>query len=96
MHASQRIWCLSQDKVKWEGCGRKGIRRKKWGEDDGGGSLISLDKVAPVPMAGESASFIVPCTIKAEKKIFFGHGLSRVVPKKGCKMIVCVCDKWSK
>ena len=27
-YASQHIWCLSQDRMKWEGCGRNGIRCK--------------------------------------------------------------------
>jgi len=37
--------CLSQARINWEGCGRKGIWRKN-GEIDGGGLLISLDGVA--------------------------------------------------
>ena len=27
-YAIQYIWCLSQARINWEGCGRKGIRRK--------------------------------------------------------------------
>jgi len=30
-YATQHIWCLSRARIKWEGCGRKGIWRKKWG-----------------------------------------------------------------
>jgi len=30
-YASQHIWCLSQAKIKWEGCGRKGIQHKNGG-----------------------------------------------------------------
>jgi len=29
--ANQHIWCLSQARINWEGCGRKGIRRKNGG-----------------------------------------------------------------
>ena len=31
MYASQHIWCLFQARIKWEGCGRKGIWRKNGG-----------------------------------------------------------------
>ena len=30
-YASQHIWCLSQARIKREGCGRKGIRVKNGG-----------------------------------------------------------------
>jgi len=65
MYASQHIWCLFQARIKWEGCGRKGIRRKNG--DDAGGSLISPDGVAPSRMVSVSASVIFPCTIKIQK-----------------------------
>jgi len=80
-YASQHIWCLSQAKIKWEGCGRKGIRRKNGG-DDGGGSLISPDGVLPSQMVGVSATVIFPCTIKSRRR-FFWHRLTRAVPEKG-------------
>jgi len=44
-YASQHIWCLSQARINWEGCVRKGIQRKNGG-DGRGGALISLDGVA--------------------------------------------------
>jgi len=31
-YASQHIWCLSQARIKWEGCGRKGIWHKNGGQ----------------------------------------------------------------
>jgi len=34
-YASQHTWCLSQARINWEGCGRKGIWHKN-GRDDGG------------------------------------------------------------
>jgi len=30
-YAIQHIWCLSQARINWEGCGRKGIRHTIWG-----------------------------------------------------------------
>jgi len=42
--------------------------------DDGGGSLISPDGVAPSWMVGVSASVIFPCAIKVQKKISSGTG----------------------
>jgi len=30
-YVGQQIWCLSQAKINWEGCGRKGIQRKNGG-----------------------------------------------------------------
>ena len=68
-YARQHIWCLSQARIKWDGCGRKGIWRK-----NGGcwrGSLISLDGVVLSRMVGVSASVILHCTIKVQKNIFF-------------------------
>jgi len=65
MYASQRIWCLSQARIKWEGCGRKGIWHKN-GEDDRGWSLINPDGVASSQMVGVS-SVTFPCTIKSRR-----------------------------
>jgi len=52
--------CLSQAMINWEGCGRKGIRRKMG--HVGGGSLTNLEGVAPNWTVGVSASVIFPCT----------------------------------
>ena len=35
-YESQHIWCLSQARINWEGCARKGIRRKNGGDGRGG------------------------------------------------------------
>jgi len=32
------IWCLSQARINWEGCIRKGILRKNGGDGRGGGT----------------------------------------------------------
>jgi len=50
-YASQHIWCLSQARINWEGCARKGIWRKNGG-DGKGGAQISLDGVAVHPDCG--------------------------------------------
>ena len=47
-YASQHIWCLSQARINWEGCVRKGIRGKNGG-DGRDGAPISLDAVAVHP-----------------------------------------------
>ena len=58
--------------------------------DDGGGLLISPDGVAPSWIVGVSASVIFPCTIKS-RTLFFWRRLTWVVPKNGCKMVLCGC-----
>jgi len=54
---------VMQSSINQEGCSRKGIQRKNGG-DDGGGSLISSEGVAPSWTVGVSISVIFPCTIK--------------------------------
>jgi len=58
--------------------------------DDGGGSLISPDGMAPIWMVGVSASLIFLCTIKSRR--FLLAPAHRVVPVKGCKTAVCVLN----
>jgi len=57
---------MSQARINWEGCNKKGIWRKN--RDAGGGSLISPDGVAPSRIVGVSASVIFPCTIKPRRR----------------------------
>jgi len=57
---------------------------------DGGGSLISTDRVAPSQMVGVSASVIFPCTIE-DQKISSGTDSPGWSSKKGHKTVVCVC-----
>jgi len=47
--------CLSQARINWEVCGRKGIPHKNGG-NDGDRLLISPDGVAPTQIIGMSAS----------------------------------------
>jgi len=85
-YASQHTCCLSQARINWEGYGRKGIRHKMGNE--GGGSLISPDGMAPSQIVGVSAS-ISPCTIKSKKR--FSSGTSSHSPGKGAVKWLCVC-----
>jgi len=88
-YASQHIWCLSQAKIKWEDCDRKGIQRKNGG-DDGGGSLISPDGVAPIQMVGVSASVIFPCTIKSRRRFLLAPADLGSPGKRAVKQVVSV------
>jgi len=63
---------------------------QKWG-DDGGGSLISLDGLAPSWIVGVYASVIFPCTIKSRRRFLLAPAHPGT-PEKGCKMVVCVTD----
>ena len=51
--------CLSQARINWEGCDRKGIQRENGGID-GGGLLISLDGVALTWIVSVSTSCYLP------------------------------------
>jgi len=69
-YASQHIWCLSQARINWDGCGRKGIRHKnggwwRWVADQSGWSGASR-------IVGVSASVIFPCTIKSKSSVSSG------------------------
>jgi len=92
-YASQHIWCLSQAKINWEGCGRKGIRHKNGG-DDLRGSLISPDEVASSWIVGVSVSVIFPCALKSRRRFLLApahpgsHG--KMAVKRFC-VCFCVC-----
>jgi len=91
-YGSQHIWCLSQAKIKWH-LRQEGIQHTKMGGpgsgDDGGGSLISLDGVAPCWMVGVSASVIFPSTIKFRRFLLVpAHPGS---PGKRAITRLCVC-----
>jgi len=59
------------------------------GEDEGGGSLISPDGVAPSRMVGVSASVIFPCITKSTR--FSGTVSLMWSRKQGRKTVVCGC-----
>ena len=56
--------------------------------DDGSGSLISPDVVAPIQIVGVCLCYL-PLHHSLEEH-FFWHWLTRIVPEKGRKMVVCV------
>ena len=51
--------CLSQARINWEDCGRKGIRHKN-GRIDEGGLLVSPDGVVSTRIVGVSDSCYPP------------------------------------
>ena len=58
--------------------------------DDGDGSLISPDGVAPRQMVSVSASVIFPCTMKS-RRFSSGTGSPGWSRKKGHETVVYVC-----
>jgi len=54
-YASQHIWCLSQARINWEGCARKGIRDNMMGMAEVGApiSLCYLHFAPENPEDGE-------------------------------------------
>ena len=92
-YASQHIWCLSQARINWEGCVRKGILHKNGGD---GRAPISLEGVAAHP----DCWCICLCYLhSAPENPEDGEIYPVVPPHPGCpgqspesrKMVVCVC-----
>jgi len=88
-YESQHICCLSQARINWKGCDRKGIRHKNG--DDGGGSLISRDGVAPSHIVCVSAYVIFPCTIKCRKSFLLAPVYPDGPGKRAIKCLWCMC-----
>jgi len=77
--------CLSQARINWEGCSRKGIRRKSGGFD-GGGLLIGPDGVTPtriVRVSVLSDTLLSSLAPLSPEKAFFWHRITWVIPEKG-------------
>jgi len=81
--------CLSQARINWKGCSRKGIRRKNGGTDEGG-LLLGADGVAPTRTVGVSASCCHPKHHKVQKKFSSGTSSPGWSQRKGHKMVVVV------
>jgi len=62
--------------------------------DDGGGSLISLDGVAPSWMVGVYAYVIFPCTIKSRRRFLLAPAHPGSPRKRAIKQL-CVCVKFT-
>jgi len=60
-YAIWHIWCLSQARINWEGCGMKSIRRKTGGRWRWGGSMVQIGRHP----AGLSAHLSSPRLIKS-------------------------------
>jgi len=92
-YASQHIWCLSQARINWEGCARKGIWHKNGTVMAEMGAPISLDGVHPdcwcvchsAPENPEDGEMYLLVTAHP--------GCPRQSPES-CKMFVCACE-WS-
>jgi len=59
--------------------------------DDGGGLLISPDRVAPSPIVGLSTSVIFPCTTKSRRRFLLAPAHLGSAGKGAIKMVVSVC-----
>jgi len=95
-HASQRIWCLSQARIKWEGCSRKGNWRKNrgWGV---GCWLVRMEwhpvGLAPSWIVGVSASDSSSCTIKSTRRFLLALAHLGSLGKRAVKWLcVRVCQ----
>jgi len=86
-YASQHVWCLSQDRTKWKGCGRKGISHKNGGMIKVGRWLVQMQWHP----SGWSVCLPLPLHHKVQRNISSGIGSPGKSWKKGCKMVVCVC-----
>jgi len=104
-YASQHIWCMSQARINWEGCVRKGSALTLLDERQeghlackklSGGMLAWLSGMrCNLHMAQQMP---LPLTISSSSKsrlvLPFWYLLTSVVPdkfQKSSKMIVCVC-----
>jgi len=65
-YVSQHIWCLSQARINWEGCTRKGTRHKMEGMSEVG-ALISWEGGQSIRIVGVSAFVIFTSLQKIQK-----------------------------
>jgi len=94
-YASQHIWCLSQARINWEGCARKGIWRKNGG-DGSDGAPIGLDGVAVNP----DCWYVCLCYLHCAPED--GEMYLLIPAHPGCpeqspessKMVVCCCNPY--
>jgi len=94
-YASQHIWCLSQARINWEGCARKGIRRKNGGDSRGGRHQLVWIWWQSIRIVGASACviFILHQKIQKMAKCTFCYQLTWVVRDKVQRAVkwLCVC-----
>jgi len=105
-YANQHIWCMSQARVNWEGCGRKSIWRKIGGRGmmEVGASMVQIGW-RPAGLLVHLPLLSSPCLIKSRMmtdshntfQVWVGECLlwyrpTQVVPDKVKRQCVCVCD----
>ena len=78
------VFVLKRDvKLQLTNCGRKGIQHKNGGMMEVGHWLVRM-RIVCLPLLSSLAPW-------SPEEDFFWHWLTRVVPKKGHKTVVCVC-----
>jgi len=98
-YASQHIWCLSQARINWEGCVRKGTRHKNGG-DGRGGAPVSWMGWQSIQIVGASTCviFILHQKIQKMVKCTFWYWLTQVIPDKVQRaikwLVVVPQNKW--
>jgi len=80
--------CLSQVRLNWEDCRRKGIWRKNGGMMEVGRWLVRME-LHPSGLSG-ICSVIFPCTKKSRRRFLLALAPWVCPEKKGRKMVVCV------
>jgi len=88
-YASQNIWCVSQARINWEGCGRKVIRRRMRGMMEVGHWLVQMEWY-PAGLSVCLPLFIFPCTIKSRRRFLLAPAYPGTPRKRATKrMSVC-------
>jgi len=93
-YAIQHIWCLSQARINWEGCDRKGIWRKIWWMMEVGASMVRMGwhpAGLSVHMPLLSSPHLITSRMMTDSHTFqvwvgeclFWYRPTRVVPDKG-------------
>jgi len=86
-YASQHIWCLSQARIKWEGCSRNGIRRRNGGMTEVERQLFWMGGAHP---DGRCVFPLLSSLAQWKSRKGFGAGSPGCSRKKCCKTVVCV------
>ena len=91
-YASHHIWCLSQARINWKGCVRKGIRHKKVGMAEMGHQLVWMEWQS-IRIVGASACviFILHQKIQKVAKCTFWYQLTRVVLDRVQRAVKWLC-----
>jgi len=66
-YVTQRTWCLSQARKKWEGCSRKDIRHKMMGMMEVKALILVRIGRCPAGLSVHLPLLSSPCTIKPRR-----------------------------